>query len=281
MRLSATAVASVALVLFSLFPNLHRLAGQFSRVLHPERLVDPFFLGSDEALAELEREIPILPHDAPLSQRVDAVHAFVKKRITYESDWNLFGGNLHDWPTAAEVWQRKSDDCDGIAIVGASLLNRIGISATLEYNAFHCWIKVTESTGGESQSSYRVGGAVAGPTGSKADGSVDWIRLAQGLLAPRTWTEGLSFPLWRLCLTLLAGLAPWTLFLTQRPIEKCATHASVLYQFSDHCRVGDPQVSVGSMTVNLDEELVVPFVQKDLSVCDFSGFRTRRHDRIG
>ncbi|MDQ8203848.1 hypothetical protein [Pelagicoccus sp. SDUM812003] len=207
--LTVRLAASLALLVVSLFPNLPRLVEQFPRILHPERLVDPHFPGSDRALEQLQAELAGLPQDATLKSRVKAVEAFVKKHVSYETDWNLFYGNLHDWPTPAEVWQRKSDDCDGIAILSASLLQRLGVDATLEYNAFHCWTKIR-------QSQLSVGGAVKGPTSSREDGSVDWLSLAQDLFKARTWTEGLSFPIWRLVLSALAVPIPWLVLRPRR-----------------------------------------------------------------
>lgn len=209
MRLIARIAFSIALVVVALFPNVPRLASQFSRVLHPDRLVDPNFRGSDEALELLRDEMASLAPAALLVDQVKVVDSFVRKHVTYARDWDLYGGNLHDWPTPEEVWRRGSDDCDGIAVLSASLLQRLGIKATLEYNAFHCWARAWESTGDGEWRAVSVGRAIRGPTASKENGRVDWISLGRDLLRQRTWTEGLSFPLWRIFVALAAVALPW------------------------------------------------------------------------
>src|SRR6185295_4116464 len=62
--------------------------------------------------------------------------------IKYRYDWYNWG-NLDYWPTAEETWALKKEDCDGRAVLAASILRSRGYTnATIVANLKHVWVKV-------------------------------------------------------------------------------------------------------------------------------------------
>jgi len=77
--------------------------------------------------------------DASDQQVFQAVEHFVHDRIPYEWDWNTWG--VMDYtPTVAEVVEMGREDCDGRAVVAASLLRGIGYEPRLVGNPLHVWV---------------------------------------------------------------------------------------------------------------------------------------------
>jgi len=63
-----------------------------------------------------------------------------KKKIPYHYDWEVWG-NLDYWPTAREALDAGREDCDGQAILAASLLRNRGIDAQVVGNYQHIWVE--------------------------------------------------------------------------------------------------------------------------------------------
>lgn len=67
------------------------------------------------------------------------VECAVCDRIPYAFDWDTWG--VMDYmPTVAEVFAKGREDCDGRAVVAASLLRRLGYDAWLVTDLKHTWV---------------------------------------------------------------------------------------------------------------------------------------------
>jgi len=82
-----------------------------------------------------------------------AVQQVVYERVPYAWDWDTWG--VFEYiPTVAEVFERGREDCDGRAVVAASLLRRMGCDAWLVSDLLHVWVQTPAGetmspTGGE------------------------------------------------------------------------------------------------------------------------------------
>lgn len=147
-------------VLFALYPHPVRLAVHLQHLSHIESLIQPAL----PELAAINREIDAkLPAGGTRQQEFKAVERYVYDHIRYEYDWFNWG-NLDYWPTAREVLDRKREDCDGQAVLAASILRARGFkTATVVANLQHVWVTVdkTELMGPQPDKNFRrVGGKV-------------------------------------------------------------------------------------------------------------------------
>lgn len=134
------ALFSVVLVVV-LFPNPILLMKQLKAYLHVDTLIQTTFPGMERIHQELDAQIPA---QATRQQEFQTIQRYVYTQIPYAYDWDNWG-NTDFWPTAAEVWQRKKEDCDGRAILAASILRARGFtSARLVGNVRHIWVAVDE-----------------------------------------------------------------------------------------------------------------------------------------
>lgn len=141
-------------VLLVLFPNPVLLVRQIQSYANVERLIHTDFDGIDQ----INREITAsLPPDATPRQEYQAVQRYVYDHIAYVYDWEQWL-NVDYWPTAAEVWQRQREDCDGQAVLAVSILRSRGFaSARLAGNIRHIWVTVDQTAlmGAESEQTVR------------------------------------------------------------------------------------------------------------------------------
>ncbi|MFH0981720.1 MAG: transglutaminase-like domain-containing protein [Planctomycetota bacterium] len=104
---------------------------------NPNALIEPQAPGLQPLVAEL-REGLADPSDP--QQTMKAVERFVKARIPYAFDWETWG--VADYlPTVDEVLTMGREDCDGQAVVAASLLQNLGYRAELVTDFMHVWVK--------------------------------------------------------------------------------------------------------------------------------------------
>ena len=138
-RASLKLALLAVVVLFALYPNPVLLLRQLGHYLDTESLIQPHL----PAMPEINREIDqLIATNAPALTELKAVERFVYRRIAYQYDWHGWW-NLDYWPTAAEVWERKREDCDGRAVLAASILRARGhADARLVANLQHVWVAV-------------------------------------------------------------------------------------------------------------------------------------------
>jgi hypothetical protein len=129
------------IVLGVLYPLPHLLFHQIRHLRDWESLIQPDLA----AMPEINRAIDaqLAPGHTSLEE-YRAVERFVYSRIRYQFDWFNWV-NLDYWPTAAEVWSRQREDCDGRAVLAASILRARGFaSARIVANLNHVWVAVSD-----------------------------------------------------------------------------------------------------------------------------------------
>ncbi|MHC4092299.1 MAG: transglutaminase domain-containing protein [Planctomycetota bacterium] len=136
-----------------------------------------------------------------------SVERFVYEKVPYKFDWETWGSADY-LPTLHEVLEMGAEDCDGQAVVAASLLRKLGYRAELVTDFAHVWVKTDQ---GETMQPGKRRSVIATKKGLE----VHWDTLTQTL--PRALAYSVSpFPLLRelivlgvLWLTLLRGGVGW------------------------------------------------------------------------
>jgi hypothetical protein len=124
-------------VLVVCFPYPTRLREHLRHWRDPNALVEPDAPTLQPLVDELRSE---LGGNSPSPETMRTVERFVLRRIPYEWDWNTWG--MADYlPTVAEVLEKGREDCDGRAVVAASLLRSCGFEATIVTDFAHVWVK--------------------------------------------------------------------------------------------------------------------------------------------
>jgi hypothetical protein len=125
-----------ATVVVVLFPKLWLLPVWIGRLEHMGEVLDP----NCPALAPLEAQV--LAIEGPVAGLADVlvpVERAVYEHVPYAYDWETWG--VMDYlPTVAEVFAMGREDCDGRAVVAASLLQRLGYEAWLVTDLKHTWV---------------------------------------------------------------------------------------------------------------------------------------------
>lgn len=135
-RIPAKILVLMLTVFFVCFPRPDRFVTHVRRWMNPNQLVDP----QSPALAPLADDVrDKLPPDVLPADALKIVEKYVLQRVPYEWDWNNWG-NADFIPTVEETLDRGKEDCDGRAVVAASLLSRIGYPAQLVTDFSHVWV---------------------------------------------------------------------------------------------------------------------------------------------
>ena len=107
---------------------------------NPNALIEPDAPALQPWVAELR---PELPADLPPGEALKRVERFVRKKVPYEWDWNTWG--LGDYlPTVTELIEMGKEDCDGRAVIAASLLQNFGFKAQIVTDFTHVWVKTDQ-----------------------------------------------------------------------------------------------------------------------------------------
>jgi len=107
---------------------------------NPNALIEPHAPALQPWIAELR---PDLPADLPPREALKRIERFVYKKVPYEWDWNTWG--LSDYlPTVVEVIEMGKEDCDGRAVVAASLLQNFGFKSQIVTDFSHVWVKTEQ-----------------------------------------------------------------------------------------------------------------------------------------
>src|SRR5262245_57410205 len=128
--------AGAVLTIVVLFPRLDRVPVWISRHMDPEALVRQ---DAPELRPLIEEFDGRRASDWDDARMLKEIQDFVHSKVRYEWDWNLWG-NADYFPTVAEALQRGQEDCDGRAIVAASLLRHYGYDAHLAGDITHLWV---------------------------------------------------------------------------------------------------------------------------------------------
>ncbi len=104
--------------------------------MDPDAMIDPNAPSLQPLLDELRQRLP--PHIAKRDV-LRLVEQFVYQRVKYQWDWETWG--VSDYlPTVEETLAHGKEDCDGQAVVAASLLRGLGFNAHLAGNFVHMWV---------------------------------------------------------------------------------------------------------------------------------------------
>ena len=203
-RVSLKVALLAGVVLFALYPNPVLLVRQVGHLLNMESLIQPDL----PAMPDINRAIDqLIATNTPTLTEFKAVERFVYRRIAYQYDWHGWW-NLDYWPTAAEVWERQREDCDGRAVLAASILRARGhADARLVANLQHVWVAVgtNELMGPMADKNFRREG------GKLVDGKLVGAKTVITLPSLKTLLDSLAmtckFPAWRVVLMLVTLLA--------------------------------------------------------------------------
>jgi len=187
-----------------LYPKPWLLPTWVERIRNVDAMIEPDHPGLAAFETDVRAEIAPGADAASVLQTVQKV---VYKRVPYAWDWDVWGV-VEYLPTVSEVLEQGREDCDGRAVVAASLLRRMGYEAHLASDVLHMWVVTPQGetmspTGGEKT-------FVGGPGGTQARVSLNLLgNLARGL------SYGVAaFPLVReaiiLGLLALVTMHPWS-----------------------------------------------------------------------
>jgi len=123
-------------VVLVLYPKFWLLPTWLARLRNLNALVEP----DHPALEPLEAAVLAAAGEGSRPAEVlSAVQKVVYDRIPYAFDWEVWG--VVDFvPNVAEVLQKGREDCDGRAVLAASLLRRTGYDASLVSDMVHVWV---------------------------------------------------------------------------------------------------------------------------------------------
>lgn len=185
-RVPAKALLMAVTVFLVCYPNPFLFVRHVKHWQNPNAMIDPDAAELEPMLRELE---PKLAETPPGREALKIVQRFVYDRIKYEWDWNTWGAADY-LPTLAEVLEKGKEDCDGRAVVAASLLRNLGYQADLVTDLTHVWVKTDHGeTMGPGPGPKT---AIATDTGLR----IDWAAYFKN--APKSLAYGLAvFPLWR------------------------------------------------------------------------------------
>jgi len=171
-------------VLMVCFPNPRLLLRHIQHYSNPNALIEPNAKSIEPWVQELA---PMLSDDIEPREALKRVERFVYDKVPYEWDWNTWG-TADYLPTVDEVVAMGKEDCDGRAVVAASLLRRFGFQADLVNDFAHVWVR-TEY--GDTMSPGKKPVLVTTDDGL----IIDWSALTQ---LPRAAAYGVAvFPLGR------------------------------------------------------------------------------------
>ncbi len=191
------------------YPYPSRFWRHIMRWQAPEQLIEPAAPGLEPWLDDLR---PRLEGVQQGPEALEIVEQYVYGRLKYAWDWETWG--VADYlPTVEETLAVQQEDCDGRAVVAASLLRGLGYEAELVTDMMHVWVKTDY---GETMSPGRMKKFVETEQGQL---NIDWSALAN---LPRSWAFGVSvFPFTRelivlgvlLVLSLRPGVRWWVYLL--------------------------------------------------------------------
>ncbi len=187
---------------FTLFPYPAQTLHHLSHISNLEKMVEPDapelarWDGEMARLREQARKTAATGRESEARAMQRSVEKFVLAQVKYEWDWNLWGSADY-MPTVREMFMRAEqfedgqlrEDCDGRAVIAASLMRRLGYDSQIVTDLRHVWV-VTKQ--GEWMGPGRMKTLRSTPQGNQAD---IWTTLSN---APVALSYGVAvFPFWR------------------------------------------------------------------------------------
>ncbi|MFO0837529.1 MAG: hypothetical protein U1D55_03315 [Phycisphaerae bacterium] len=163
----------VVVILGVLYPRPDRFVTWFQRIRNLNSVIDP----SHPGLAPLERAVRArIGAGASAPDVLAIVQDVVYRAIPYAWDWDLWG--VMDYvPTVDETLRAGREDCDGRAVVAASLLRRMGYKATIASDLLHVWVVTPQ---GETMSPGKGPRSLVGTPGGTSVGPGVIANLSRG-----------------------------------------------------------------------------------------------------
>jgi len=189
----------LAVLMLVEYPDPRFLFRQIQRLRNMDAVIDPHA----PELAEFEarfrarqaaarqatkpaRQSRVATASAPSGHEVQrAVERFVYDNVRYDWDWNVW--SVADYmPTVSEMFARAREypdglvreDCDGRAVMAASLLRRLGYDAHLVTDVRHVWVQVSDPRHPAAKPLELMGPGRAKTIVSSAKGNrLDWSTL--------------------------------------------------------------------------------------------------------
>lgn len=223
----------LVVVFFVLFPNPIQLRRHIAHISDYEAMID----ADAPQLADWDRQIreqlsteaakkrksavvapPAEPHwdDALSPKHVQKqVERFVLKNVKYGWDWDVWGSADY-MPTVREMFERAAEmpggivreDCDGRAVMAASLMRRLGYQSSIVTDLRHVWVVTPQ---GEWMGPGRGKTMRSTKTGNKVNVFATLSNV------PVSLSYGVAvFPLWRSFIILVAA---W-LLLSRRGLSR-------------------------------------------------------------
>lgn len=138
LRWPAKLAGFLIVLLLVLYPRIWLVPTWLSRVADFNAVIDP----QNPRLAPLAAQVRAnIPHDATIDELLAATEITVNSAVPYAFDWDTWG--VMDYlPTVDETLDLGREDCDGRAVVAASLIRRLGYDAWLVCDIKHTWVIV-------------------------------------------------------------------------------------------------------------------------------------------
>ena len=180
---------------FLLFPHPGRALHEIQTLRDPNALIAP----EDPAVGKLSGDIDAaMPKTLDRPHQVAWIERYVEKRIEYANDWDQWL-NVDYWPTPAETLASGREDCDGIAVVTASLLRHRGFRCRIEASYEHVWVEVE-------------GARILHPDKETDFDGEHWSMPGLKLILPWLRYSLSEFPLWR-----WGTIVAWTVVVLRWP----------------------------------------------------------------
>jgi hypothetical protein len=145
----------------TLYPRLDYLPVWIGRMRNMASVLDPGHPGL--AAFEADARARMTP-EMGAKDALGVVERVVYERVPYAWDWDTWG--VVDYlPTVDEVLRMGREDCDGRAVMAASLLRRMGYQADLVSDVLHVWVDTPAGAAMNPTSSERT--FVSTPTGTE------------------------------------------------------------------------------------------------------------------
>ena len=181
------------------FPNPLLLLRHIEHWRDPNAMIDPDLPALQPLVQELHAT---LDPDWPPKRALAHVQRFVNQKIEYAWDWETWGAADY-LPTLGEALAMGREDCDGRAVVAASLLRTLGYEAELVTDFTHVWVKTDK-------------GETMGPPKNRrksVEGTKDGLRIHWSTIAnlPRAMAYGVAVFPWQREVVLI--LAVWLMAL--------------------------------------------------------------------
>lgn len=210
-RLAVKASILALVAALVLYPRPLLLVRTVQRLDDPESLIDPDAVALQPWIQQVRARIEggsTGRDSAAAGNLLPIVEAFVYEHLPYAFDWDNWGVAFYV-PTVGEALARGREDCDGRAVVAASILRALGVEARLVGDFRHVWVWTPQ---GETMSPTGPPLTTPTPTGRR----INWAVLGDALTQI---AYGVAvFPLTREGILVLTG---WVLAWSRRRPAAC------------------------------------------------------------